>query len=166
MEGFSPAGRSAGLSTVRLGGDTTGSSTSAVKTPHRSERSESGMVVGVGIGARFEQPGPEQGVRCSDLCSSGVSPETEEDDSPVMSPPSWLKLKCRSDWEETRWLQPAQAGRAIPRPWTKSSISASGCPLSQSVVTCKPHHTLRGKRETSRSLGPLSNLLYGRVDFI
>lgn len=111
MEGFAPVARSAGSLTVRLGGDTIGSSASAVKTPHWSERSESGMVVGVGMGVRFEQPGPEQGVRCVGPCSTGRSPDSEEDESPVMNPSRWLKPMCRSDWEETRWLQPAQAER-------------------------------------------------------
>ena len=63
--GLFSGGRSAGSSTVRLGGDAIGRSARAAKTPHWSERSESGMVVGVGVGIASSNPAP------SKVCDAG-----------------------------------------------------------------------------------------------
>ena len=153
MEGFSPAARSAGSSTIRLGGDAIGRIASVVKTPHCSKRSESGMGVGAGTGTRFEQPGPEQGVGCLGPGSPAGSSESEEGEPLVMSPSSWLILRSRSEFEETRWLQPAQAERGH-RDVDQEQHRRSGCPPPQSLVTHGPHHCLTAERKMSRSRKP------------
>jgi len=78
---------------------------------------------------------------------------------------SRLKSSSRSELEETRWLQPAQAERGVQRPWNRSNISA---PI--------PHRPSRSKRmdliaplaiepETSRSVEPISNSFSWKCKF-
>jgi hypothetical protein len=81
-----------------------------------------------------------------------------------MSGSSWLKSCNRSEREETRWLQPAQAEPGVQRPWNRSNISA---PI--------PHRASRSNRisrirpsaidpKTSRSRRPISNSSYANAD--
>jgi hypothetical protein len=166
MEGFCTLGRAAGSSIVRIGGEALGRIARVLKLPHWSKRSESRKTVGTGMGTRLEQPGPEQGAGRLGPCSSlsGPSAESDADEPLTMRGSSRLKSSNRSEREETRWLQPAQAERGAPRPWNRSSISA---PI--------PHRSSRSKRmdliaplaiepKNSCSVRPISNSSYGNAD--
>jgi hypothetical protein len=165
MEGFCPVGPAAGSSMVRPGGEVLGRIARVLKLPHWSKRSESRKTVGIGMGTRLEQPGPEQGAGCLGPCSSlsGSSAKSVADEPLAMKASSRLKSSSRSEREETRWLQPAHAERGVQRPWNRSSISA---PI--------PHRPSRSKRmefitplaiepKKFGSMGPISILLYGNT---
>jgi hypothetical protein len=49
-----------------------------------------------------------------------------EGESRAISSSSRLMLSNRSECDDTRWLQPAQAERGTPRPWITSSSIAAG----------------------------------------
>jgi hypothetical protein len=168
MEGFCPVGRAIGSSIVRPGGEALGRIAWVFTLPHWSKRSESRKTVGIGMGTRLEQPGPEQGAGrsgpCSSLSGSSVK-SVAEDEPPAMKESSRLKSSSRSEREETRWLQPAHAERGAQKPWNRSSISA---PI--------PHRPSRSNRMdpitpfaiepmNSRSLRPISQLFYRKCQF-
>ncbi len=50
--------------------------------------------------------------------------ESEADEPSATRASSRLRSRNRSEFETTRWLQPAQADRGAQKPWTRSSISA------------------------------------------
>jgi hypothetical protein len=162
MEGFCPVGRAAGSSIVRIGGETLGKIARVLTLPHWSKRSESRKTVGTGMGTRLEQPGPEQGAGRFGPCSSlsGSSAKSVAGEPLAMRASSRLKSSSRSEREETRWLQPAQADRGVQKPWNRSNISA---PI--------PHRPSRSNRmdliaplaiepKNSRSRGPITTLFY------
>lgn len=128
MRGSWPVGRSVGSSIVRPKGRAALRDTAACKDTHWSEPADPGEAVDTGKGIRLEQPSPEQGARR--FGPSGIpgpwagSPAIDEGELPLMRASRWLKVRSRSEFETMRWLQPARAGRAVPRPWTRSSSSA------------------------------------------
>ena len=128
IEGLSPPGRAPGSSTVRQGGEASERGVKRSRTTQRSERSESVTAVGAGMGTRFEQPGPEQGVGRFGPDRFGGAGAVSS--TIVAGPRPWIsgsrreKSADRPDVETTRWLQLAEAVRAEPRPWTRSSRSA------------------------------------------
>ena len=115
-----PLGWSVGSSIVRPNGRAAPRDTAACKDTHWSEPSDTGEAVDTGKGTRLEQPSPEQGARrLRPAGSRGPwvgSPVIGEGELPMMRASRWLKVRSRSAFEKTRWLQPAQAVRAVPRP--------------------------------------------------
>ncbi len=156
MEGFSPVGRAAGSSIVGRGEQAIGRIAGGLKWPQWSEKSEVGKAVGTGMGTRLEQPGPEQGAGRFGTCppegSRAMSSEVVAFE-PAISASSRLKSTDRSDFETTRWLQPAQAERGAPRPWTRSTINAPAA-----------HRASRSKRMDLITPSPPNATRHARAD--
>jgi len=79
--------------------------------------------VDTGNGIRPEQLRPEQGTCLAGAVRSDgewVEPSCGDVRVPeTISSSIWWRLENESDHEPTEWLQPAQAERGAPNPWTK-----------------------------------------------
>ena len=114
MEGSSPATGWAGSSTTRPPGDKFGTRSGNLSKHHSSGRSVPRIVVGAGMGTRFEQLGPEQGAGYLGRSLRTGSFGREEGEPPVMSSSSWSNRKWRPACGRSRTASCSRPGRGEP----------------------------------------------------